>query len=190
MKKLLSLILCSLFLFTFTGCKKTSYFQSTELVNEESQTTLTSEEAVTELLPEVIYVQVSGAVVNPGVYDLPAGSRVFAAIDAAGGLLDSADDCNINQAEQLEDGQKIEVLTHDELAMEKELQKEAEDGLININTASASELMTLPGIGKAKAEQIIAYRQSNGLFKSIDEIKNVSGVGEGIFKKINSQIKI
>ncbi len=188
MKKFLSLVFCSLLL--FSGCGRTSYFQSTELIAEDNKDSKTPEEAVTELLPEMIYVQVSGAVVNPGVYELPPGSRVFAAIDAAGGLSDSADDSNINLATQLEDGQKIHVLTSEELLQEQAAQKEIEDGLININTASANELMTLSGIGQAKAEQIIAYRNEHGSFSSIDDIKNVSGIGDGIFKRINSQIKI
>ena len=189
MKKLFCIACCSLFL--FTGCKEEAYFQSTELV-EAAEEAKSEEQLVDELLPEEIYVQVAGAVVKPDVYKLPEGSRVYAAIEAAGGLLDSADDNDINQAALLEDGQKIYVYTYEETALLEEEQalEEADDGLVNINTATLNELTALPGIGEAKANQIIAYREANGNFSSIEDIKKVSGIGDGIFNQINSLIKI
>ena len=190
MKRFICFACCSLFL--FTGCTQASYFQSTELV-EETEVSHTEEETVETLLPETIYVQVAGAVAHPDVYELPTGSRIYAALEAAGGLLDSADDSEINQAAVLEDGQKLYVYTIDEakaIAEELKESQSADDGLININTATAAELQTLPGIGEAKANQIVAYRNSKGEFSSIDEIKNVSGIGDGIFNQINSLIKI
>lgn len=192
MKKIICIACCSFFM--LTGCGKESYFQSTELV-EATDETMEDNEVVEENLSEVIYVQVAGAVAKPDVYELPAGSRVYAAIDAAGGLLDSADDTDINQAALLEDGQKLYVYTIDEAEQLKLEQMELEeqaasDGLVNINTASLSELTTLPGIGQTKANQIIAYREANGNFTSIEDIKNVSGIGDGIFNQINSLIKI
>ncbi len=144
------------------------------------------------MVPTVIFVQVAGAVCKPGVYELSSGSRVYAAIEAAGGLTEQADDSDINQAAVLEDGQKLYVYTIEERALEeaKEAATQAEDGLVNINTATESELTSLPGIGQTKAKQIVEYRQSNGSFSSIEEIKNVSGIGDGIFNQINSLIKI
>ena len=192
MKKLFCLAFCSFFI--FTGCKEESYFQSTELV-EASDQVESEKEVVDDLLPEQIYVQIAGAVAKPDVYELPVGSRVYAAIEAAGGLLESADDNDINQAALLEDGQKIYIYTQEEMAHlkeEQELKKEqeADDGLVNINTATVTELQTLPGIGETKAQQIVSYRESNGDFTSIEDIKNVSGIGDGIFNQINSLIKI
>ncbi len=189
MKKLFCVACCSIFL--FVGCGKASYFQSTELVEAKEEQTDESK-VVENLIPATIYVQVAGAVVKPDVYELPNGSRVYAAIEAAGGLLDEADDSDINQAALLEDGQKLYIYTEEEIAdiERQEQSKEAEDGLVNINTATATELMTLPGIGQSKANQIIAYRDANGLFSSIEDIKNVSGIGDGIFNQINSYIKI
>ena len=189
MKRLICIACCSIFL--FTGCRQASYFQSTELVAEDEEAK-TEEEVIAELLPENIYVQVAGAVANPGVYELPTGSRVYAAIEAAGGLDSSADDSDINQAAVLEDGQKIYIYTVDEAEeiLNQQMLDEADDGLININTATAAELQTLPGIGAAKAQQIVSHREANGSFSSIEDIKNVSGIGDGIFNQINSLIKI
>jgi len=191
MKKLFCLVCCSLFL--FTGCGQKSYFQasdSTEASQEKSEEELPASEASTD---QNIFVQVSGAVVSPGVYELPGDSRVYAAIEAAGGLLQTADDSDINQAAILEDGQKIYVYSAEEMAKLQEAavaEESANDGLVNINTADVQLLTTLPGIGENKAKQIVAYRDSNGAFSSIEDIKNVSGIGDGIFNQINSLIKI
>ena len=189
MKKFIFLVLCSLLL--LTSCGHESYFQSTELVEETEVSREDNSSDLSEMVPQIIYVQVAGAVHEPGVYDLPVNSRVYAAIDAAGGLLDSADDSDINQASFLEDGQKIYVYSkeeREEILLSEE--KSEDDGLININTATEAELTTLPGIGQAKASQIISYRNANGDFNSIEDIKNVSGIGDGIFKQINSLIKV
>ena len=191
MKKIICFAICSLFL--FSGCSNKSYFQTTELVEDKEEKTQSSEEVVKDLLPETIYVHVAGAVNTPGVYELPTGSRVYAAIDAAGGLSDSADDSDINQAAILSDGEKLYIYTVDEAKAKLEIENEKakeDDGLVNINTATVSELCNLPGIGEAKAKQIVAYREANGDFSSIEDIKNVSGIGDGIFNQINSLIKI
>ncbi len=192
MKKFFVIACCSLFL--FTGCSQASYFQSTELVdtNQESQT---HEEIVEGIIPETIFVHVAGAVNTPDVYELPAGSRVYAALEAAGGLLETADETDLNQAAILCDGEKLYVYTVEEseqLRIEQQLLEEqsASDGLININTATADQLQTLPGIGESKAKQIISYREANGEFPSLEDIKNVPGIGDGIFNQINSLIKI
>ena len=142
-----------------------------------------------------IYVDICGAVKYPGVYSLPKGARVFEAIDAAGGLLEDACMQAVNRAEPLNDGQKIYIMNETEW---QEAQAEcaikedvsADDGRININTASEDELCTLPGIGLTRAKAIIAYREEYGSFSAIEEIQNVSGIKSGTYEKICSSIKV
>lgn len=144
-----------------------------------------------------IYVHVCGSVLNPGLYILPPDSRADAAVKAAGGFSLDAKESAINLAQPLVDGMQIyipsveedeEVLspTHDLEADQTDLQS----GLVNINTASASELMTLSGIGESKASAIVEYREINGSFQSVDDIKNVSGIGDGIYEKIKDHITV
>ena len=190
MKKFISLVICSLFL--FTGCGSQSYFETVSPAESTEESADVAEETV-EPLPTTIFVQVAGAVLRPGVYELPADSRVFQAISAAGGMLEEADDSTINQAEHLSDGQKIYVYSTDEiqlLAAQDEAAAEADDGLVNINTADAATLQTLPGIGASKASNIVEYRDTNGSFNSIEDIKQVSGIGDGIYAQIMSLIKV
>ena len=111
---------------------------------------------------DIIYVQVSGAVNHPGVYELPLGSRVFQALELAGGMTQEAQEKSINQAQTLEDGQMIWVPTVEEAAALPEQQPESlakDDGKVNLNTATKEELQTLPGIGEAKAQSIVAWRE-------------------------------
>lgn len=137
---------------------------------------------------EMIYVQVSGAVVSPGVYELPAGSRVFEAIDQADGLTAEADAGQMNQAEILSDGQMIYVRKQGEEVLETPVQQE--DGKVSLNTATEEQLMTLPGIGQAKAESIIAWREENGGFTRIEDLMKIEGIKEGVFSKIKDSIKV
>ena len=143
---------------------------------------------------EDIYVHVCGEVNQPGVYCLPAGSRLYEAIEAAGGLKEGAAAESLNQAQEAKDGQQIYVPS-----IEKSLKEgvsgegepaEASDGKINLNTAAKEQLMTLTGIGEAKAAAIIRYREENGGFQSIEELMEVEGIKEGVFNKIKDQIKI
>jgi competence protein ComEA len=126
-------------------------------------------------------VHVAGAVNNPGVYTLPAGSRVGDAIDAAGGPLAEADIHRLNLAEILIDGKKVHVPA-------VSTESESQDGLININTASAKELEALPNIGPARAQKIIEYRETHGPFTSIEEITKVNTIGPKIFESIKDLI--
>lgn len=148
-----------------------------------------------------IYVHICGAVVNPGVYQTKAGSRVCDLIELSGGLDKAAAGDYINQAEQVSDGQRIYIPTLEEVEsltasqyMEGDLNsvKDAgeDSGLININTASAEEFMSLPGIGQAKADSIIGYRTTNGNFKTIEELMNITGIKEGVFNRISSYITV
>lgn len=135
-------------------------------------------------------VYVCGAVQHPGVYELAEGSRVYEALALAGGVTDDASPTAVNQAQLLTDGEMIEILTVDQ-AMERETAQEAEsDGRVNINTADAEELKMLPGIGEAKADSIIAYREKNGAFAAIEDIKNIEGIKDGVFAKLEDHIKV
>lgn len=128
-----------------------------------------------------IAVHVGGWVENSGLYYLPANARVDDAIKKAG-LREGAYMDGINLAQPLQDGQKIFVPGPD--------QEEKDDGLINLNTASSSELETLPGIGPATADKIIAYRKNKGAFYSKEEIMEVHGIGEARFKDIKDKIRV
>ena len=135
-------------------------------------------------------VYVCGAVQHPGVYELAEGSRVYEALALAGGVTDDASPTAVNQAQPLTDGEMIEILTVDQ-AMERETAQGTEsDGRVNINTADAEELKTLPGIGEAKADSIIAYREKNGAFAAIEDIKNIEGIKDGVFAKLEDCIKV
>ncbi|MBP5252522.1 MAG: helix-hairpin-helix domain-containing protein [Lachnospiraceae bacterium] len=149
------------------------------------------------LQPEVIVVYVCGCVRNPGVYELPAGSRVCDGLEAAGGFSEGADEKRINLAGMLEDGDMVffpEV--GEELAegasdyITGREEQSATGALININTAGEQALCTLPGIGSSKAQAIISYREEHGSFKDIKEIMNVNGIGENLFNQIKDLIRV
>lgn len=154
--------------------------------------------------PAAIYVHVCGEVENPGVYELPEGSRAFEALEAAGGFTEqAAADC-LNLAAVVSDGMQLRVLTQAEaegLSMEEigrltgqEASRSGgssdEPALVNINTAGKEELMTLSGIGESRANDIIRYRTENGGFKNIEEIKNVPGIKDAMFQKIKDSITV
>lgn len=151
--------------------------------------------------PSEVTVYVCGAVKFSGVYSLKGNPRVVDAIKAAGGMNDQADTEYINQARPLTDGQKIYVPTKEEtqkllpdtseqFLCEDVYVSEDEGSKVNINTAGVTELTSLPGIGQAKAELIIEYRNSNGRFESIEDIMKISGIKEGMFNKIKDKICI
>lgn len=145
-----------------------------------------------------VTVYVCGAVNSPGVYRLETGARVVDAIDSACGFDDSADECYVNLATILEDGQKVYVPTLEETAgqLDPAVADAAGGSMsqtpqkVNINSADAAALMTLPGIGEAKAALIIEYRTANGRFDSIEDIMKISGIKEGMFNRIKDRICI
>ena len=147
-------------------------------------------------VPADIYVDVCGAVVNPGVYVLPEGSRVYQAIEAAGGFAADAAPVGINQAELLTDAVQIFVPTEDELESTPVLPAGTaetagtSDGRIDLNTAGMDELTTLPGIGESKASAILSYREKYGPFGSVEELMQVNGIKEGTFAKIKDQLAV
>ena len=168
-----------------------------------------------EMQQAMIYVDVCGAVANPGVFQLAAGSRVFQAIEAAGGYLPEAALTCVNRAGVLTDGQQLYILTQAEMerqgldpaemfgASDGQMNGSAgtgqntgmtaqvqQDNRININTADEAQLITLTGIGATRAQAIIAYREENGPFAAIEDIMNVQGIKEGTFAKIKDEIVV
>ena len=141
-----------------------------------------------------IFVHVCGEVNNPGVYELDDSSRVVDAIRSAGGLTKDADSVSVNQAKTLKDSEQVYIPKQGENT--KHVENNAtenegdidEGGKININSATKEELMSLPGIGEAKACKIIDYRESEGSFSKIEDIMKITGIKEGLFKKISEYI--
>ncbi len=195
MKRMISIIISALFLF-FAACTdnaSVSYElqESTSISEEESFEESDTEDFSKEESTEEIFVYVCGQVAQPGVYSLPVGSRVYEAIEAAGGFLEEADQEALNIAQLLSDGQQITVgKIGEQLAESQKKTEENSSGKVNINSASAEELKSLSGIGDSRAEDIINYRNEEGGFSTIDDIKNVSGIGEKLFQKIKDYIEV
>lgn len=171
-----------------------------------------------EVIADKILIDIKGAVVNPGVYQLSIGCSVMDAINMAGGLLENANTNTINLSKRLVDEMVIIIYTNEQIenynkekvmtefvyveipcvcpdtinnaCIENNNTIDVKKDKISINTATKEELMTLSGIGASKAEEIIKYREANGNFKDIAEIKNVSGIGESAFDKIKDNITI
>lgn len=163
--------------------------------------------------PEKIYVDITGAVEKPYVYQLEEGARVYEAIEIAGGLKDDAEISNLNLAQILKDEDKITIFIKNQVSdgtaeesiqnnkssvvtnvdknydQQNQLDSDSER-LININTATSAELQTITGIGPSTSEKIISYREEHGQFKKIEEIMNVSGIGEKTFAKFKSKITV
>ena len=145
-----------------------------------------------------IFVHVVGEVNAPGIVKVPEGTRLYNVIEKAGGMTKNAQTDYLNLADTVKDGQQIRVISKKEYKKLKkkshgESQKESQggsdsSGLININTATADELQTLSGIGEVRAKAIVEYRTQNGNFSKIEDIKNVSGIGDATFNNIKSQI--
>lgn len=146
---------------------------------------------------DVVSVFVCGAVKVPDVYELDRESLVRDAVQAAGGFSEKADVSYRNLAEKVTDGEKIYIPTLDETAgsgltdgRTTDTAHGGTDARVNINTASLAQLKTLPGIGDAKAEAVIAYREAHGGFQSTEEIMQVSGIKEALYSRIKDYIKI
>lgn len=168
-----------------------------------------SEEAKT------LVVHICGAVSAPGVYELPAGSRIIDAVEAGGGFLPEADEACCNLAEKIVDGCQIYIMTKTESCADGQTEKKAgiqtspdsdmqttdrnvrsnsapalENGLVNLNTADVAALMTLPGIGESRAKAIISYREQHGAFAKIEDIMKISGIKQAAFSKIKDKITV
>ena len=171
---------------------------------EQNKTTETTKKNEENQENKKIIIHISGQVNNEGVYELEEGSRIIDAINKAGGVTETADTSQINLAEKIEDGAKIYVPAKGEESVETNSQeekttkntkdivqnKETKSKKININTATEEELDTLPGIGQATAQKIIEYRKENGKFSKIEDIKDVSGIGDSKFEKIKDLIEV
>lgn len=144
---------------------------------------------------EEIYVHICGAVWSPGVYALPAGSRLCEAVDAAGGFLPEACQDYCNLAVIVSDGMQYQIPTEDEAlsgdlpeTMQENPSSYDSQGLLDINLATAAELMNLPGIGQTRADAIITYREKHGAFACKEDIMQVTGIKGAIYEKIESYI--
>lgn len=127
-----------------------------------------------------LLVHVAGSVKNPGLYELPTGSRVADAIDAAGGVTKKSDADSVNLARELVDGEQISVGAS----------AQSTSNGISINNSSATQLDELPGIGPVLAERIVEHRTANGPFRSIDELSDVSGIGDSVLEQIRTMVTL
>lgn len=132
------------------------------------------------------YVHVVGEVKAPGIYDLPAESRVFDAIMEAGGFTDRADEASVNMARIITDGEQIIVLAKGVQATSANNAK----ALISINLANQSQLEELPGVGPTLAARMIDWRTTNGGFKRIDDLRKVTGIGSKLFEQIKPKVTL
>lgn len=145
----------------------------------------------------MVTVDVKGAVKKPGVYQLKSSSRVHDALLKAGGMTDEADLKSINQAQKLVDeavvyvakvGENVVDVTTNTSASTATSQAKA--GLVNLNTATEADFQTISGIGQKRAQDIIAYREANGKFKSVDDLKNVTGIGAKTLEKLKEYVTV
>ena len=181
------LILGIILVSAFVGIQQNA---SNEIDLSESSTSNTNEE-LEQSTVNSYYVDISGAVNNPGVYKVSKDTRLVNLIDKAGGLKENEDVDAINQAAYVEDGSKIIIpeLGSTETETTEATSSSSSNGKVNINQASLDELTSLPGIGAVIAQHIIDYRSSSR-FDSIDDIKNVKGIGDATYEKLKDQITV
>ena len=181
----------------FSGEMQTDEYDETKDTAETDREKIGLKEQKSEAA--VCFVHICGAVKSPGVYELAEGSRIFEAVELAGGLLPEACGEYLNQAQKVTDGMKLYVPTKEQVengeAEEQQAvfsaegsSEEKDGGLVNINTADKTQLMTLPGIGESRAESILAYRKEAGGFAKIEDIMQVSGIKEGAYEKLKDKI--
>ncbi len=148
---------------------------------------------------QLVTVDVKGAVKKPGVYQLQSNSRVHDALEKAGGLTDEADLKSVNQAQKLSDEAVVYVAKVGENAVDVTTSApasatsgtgQAKSALVNLNTATEADFQTISGIGQKRAQDIIAYREANGRFKSVDDLKNVSGIGAKTLEKLKEYVTV
>lgn len=196
-KNILFIVLMGIICLIFSSCnspkEETVVIEQTEEKQNKPQT-----EEHSEKEEAWIWVDVSGAVNTPGVYRLKQGSRVFEAVQEAGGFLENADTAGINQASVLSDGEKLQIYTIEE-AQQMEIQpKEFSDSgekadtndKININTADLAELQEIPGVGEKKAQSIMEYRETSGGFQNIEQLQEVPGIKGKTFDKVKDYITV
>ena len=166
--------------------------ESVEETTVVETTVLADKTEVSTTQETVIFVDIKGAVKNPGVYQMKVGDRVKDALDAAGGLTEEADSQKVNLAKRLEDQMVIVVPKFGEEAEEipagETRQEATKEGKVNINTATVEELKTLKGVGEKKAEAIIEYRKKNGSFQTKEDLMKVRGIGKKLFESFQERI--
>lgn len=183
---------CLLVCGMFAGCKTADaalVLPIAEEAGNESANSAEGDEVIGDA-STMIYVYVCGAVVNPGVVELPEGSRADAALEAAGGFAADAQPDYVNLAAKVEDGQKLYFPTVAEISAQEYESYLEEAGLVNINTANMTQLMTLPGIGEARAQDIIEYRETHGDFEEKEDLKKVSGIKDSMYEKLAEKIVV
>lgn len=206
--RLIAVMLAMAFCLVSCGSKEAVVLESEELVLEEEMPESTEEDEVTvqetaeekQMEQSNLFVHICGEVAEPGVYELSEKSRIYEAVEAAGGFTAAADESYVNLAQPLEDGMKIRIPAVGEEMPETGNAAGAgdgedngagmADGLVDINRASRQELCTLPGIGESRADSIIAYREQNGAFTCIEDIMKVDGIKEGMFAKMKDKISV
>lgn len=190
--KITAVVILIIIAVLFFGLKDKSKTISVQEAEAKSNSNTTSEES-----KELVYVDVGGEVKSPGVYKVEKNSRIFEVISKAGGLTNKADTTNLNQAEVIKDGQKIEIPAKnqgntpgtDSTAPAQSTETSSKTAaVININSADSSQLQEIPGVGPATADKILNYRKENGSFKKKEDLKNVSGIGEKKYAKMKDKI--
>lgn len=192
MKRILILLCVSaVFLLSLIGCgnRGTEISYERAITGEDEWSTEKSRAPVSDASKSsAIYVSVMGYVKEPGVYIMPEGSRVYEALNAAGGIVPPGDVNGVDLVNILKDGARVYVPGAS--SSEDGATGSVETGAININLASESELTKIPGIGPAKAKTIVSYREKNGPFSTVEDIMNISGIKEGTFEKIKDYITV
>ena len=168
------------------------YLKETE---EENNNLVIENSSLQTSSNNAIVVEIKGEVMKPDVYTLSEGSIIKDLIEMAGGLTEEADISNINRAKEINNHDLIIIRNINDVnidveAENNEVNEESDDGKISINDSDISKLKEIPGIGEVKANSIILYREKNNGFKSIEELKNVDGIGEKTFEKIKDSIKL
>ncbi|KIL23683.1 helix-hairpin-helix domain-containing protein [Bacillus sp. FSL K6-3312] len=182
--------------FLLAGNKESTREPSVLKGDQDKQVTLEDKEEKTDNESSSIFVEVKGAVKKPGVYTFQSDARVEEAIRRAGGFTSKADTIEINQAAKLEDSMMIYVRKQGEA--EREAQTAGADAPsgneksqgVNVNQADAAELQTINGIGPAKAEAIITYREEHGEFQQIEDLRNISGFGEKTIERLKNELTV
>ena len=171
---------------------KTEDYNDISFSNHKSDR-IDNEEKNDDKQDEKIFVDVKGAVKNPGVFETTKDKRIKDLIDVAGGLLDDADTSTLNLSQKVKDQMVIYVLKHGEKPKQMSeigTTSSSSGEVININTANKEQLMKISGVGKTKAEAIIEHREKNGDFKKKEDITKVRGIGKATFEKIKDKIEV
>lgn len=192
------LIISGLF-FYFSLSSSDSSRPQEELIetSQPIEETIPMESTAEEAVQQQVFVDIKGAVMYPGVYELQPDKRIFDAIQLAGGYIENADTQLVNHAQKVQDemviyipikGEQLEDISSNLLMLPLESQNKSQK--INVNTADAETLATLPGIGPSKAHSILSYREEKGRFQTIDDVRNINGIGDKTFEKIKDSITV